>query len=252
MICCLYAGKEASTIVMSTTQVAATLFRLQELDLELDHLKSEHQTITTAMQGHTQLRRLRLDYETVHQQWQACLQTQKDAEWTLDELTLRLQQREQRLFSGSVVNARELESLQQETQRLRAQQNRQEEQILQMIDNADALSETVERKLADLRQAEEAWQAEHIALSARRDQVEARQQETQARRQKIASALADDLVVRYNTMRRTKQGRAISKVDQNSCQWCRVILTPSELQQVRISSTLQTCTNCGRILYYDR
>jgi hypothetical protein len=76
--------------------------------------------------------------------------------------------------------------------------------------------------------------------------------ELQDKRQKLSTTLGEPLLKRYETMRRTKQGRAVSKVDQNSCQWCRVILTPSELQLVRISPDLQTCTNCGRILYYER
>ena len=77
-------------------------------------------------------------------------------------------------------------------------------------------------------------------------------QELQTKRIQLATSVDAEFISRYETMRRMKQGRAISKVEQNSCQWCRVILTPSELQRVRISSQLQTCTNCGRILYYDR
>jgi predicted nucleic acid-binding Zn-ribbon protein len=77
-------------------------------------------------------------------------------------------------------------------------------------------------------------------------------QELQANREQFVSDIDTILLKRYDTLKRTKQGRAVSKVDQNSCQWCRVILTPSELQRVRVSADLQMCSNCGRILYYDR
>lgn len=89
-------------------------------------------------------------------------------------------------------------------------------------------------------------------LTARGEQIEQQQRQLREKREQLLVNLNVDLVKRYETMRRTKQGRAVSKVEQNSCQWCRVILTPSELQHVRISTELQTCTNCGRILYYDR
>ena len=85
-----------------------------------------------------------------------------------------------------------------------------------------------------------------------REQLEGRKQETQAKRTAFASGVDAALLSRYEAIRRTKQGRAVSKVEQSSCQWCRVILTPSELQRVRINNELQTCSNCGRILYYDR
>lgn len=237
---------------MSTTQVAATLFQLQQLDLELDRLTNEHQTITTSLQGNAKLRKLRSEYEIAQEEWQSSLQTQKDAEWALQDLNNRLQQQEQRLYSGSVTNPKELQSLQQEVQRLHAQQNRQEERILEVIDTTESLQEIAQKKEIGLKKSQEAWQGESSVLTARGKQIEEQQQALRDKREQIVANLDVDLVKRYETMRRTKQGRAVSKVEQNSCQWCRVILTPSELQHVRINSELQTCTNCGRILYYDR
>jgi predicted nucleic acid-binding Zn-ribbon protein len=232
--------------------MAATLFQLQQLDLELDRLTNEHQAITTSLQGNAKLRKLRSDYEIAQEEWQSSLQTQKDAEWILEDLNNRIQQQEQRLYSGSVTNPKELQSLQQEVQRLRAQQNRQEEHLLEVIDTTESLQEVAQQKLVGFQQAQDAWQEEFTGLTARREQVEEQQRLLREKREQLVASLNGDLVKRYETMRRTKQGRAVSKVDQNSCQWCRVILTPSELQHVRISSELQTCTNCGRILYYDR
>ena len=121
-----------------------------------------------------------------------------------------------------------------------------------MIDTTESLQEVAQQKLVGFQQAQDAWQEEFTGLTARREQVEEQQRLLREKREQLVASLNGDLVKRYETMRRTKQGRAVSKVDQNSCQWCRVILTPSELQHVRISSELQTCTNCGRILYYDR
>jgi predicted nucleic acid-binding Zn-ribbon protein len=232
--------------------MAATLFQLQQIDLELDRLTNEHQAIRAALQGDAKLRKLRSDYEIAREAWQSSLQTQKDVEWTLEDLNKRLEQQEQRLYNGSVTNPKELQSLQQEVQRLRAQQNRQEERLLEVIDTTESLQEIAQQKQAGLQEAEGAWQEEFTNLIARGEQIEQQQRQLREKREQLLVNLNVDLVKRYETMRRTKQGRAVSKVEQNSCQWCRVILTPSELQHVRISTELQTCTNCGRILYYDR
>jgi predicted nucleic acid-binding Zn-ribbon protein len=237
---------------MSATQLAAQLFQLQQIDLELDRLVSEQQAVQTVLQSNTTLRKLRSECDAVQQQLQASQQTQKEAEWTLEDFNHRLKTQEQRLYSGSVVNAKELQSLQQEVQRLRAQQSRQEDLTLEAIEMTDSLYEMVKKKEMVFQQAEEVWNQECATLLVQHDQLETRRQDIQKKRaQKVVSIDADNLV-RYDKMRRTKQGRAISKVEQNSCQWCRVILTPSELQRVRINAELQTCTNCGRILYYDR
>ena len=237
---------------MSTRQLAAQLFQLQQLDLEMDRLSAELQSVVSTLQGDASLQRQRAEYETAQQQLQVGLQAQKEAEWVLEDVNNRLKLQEERLFSGSVNNPKELQSLQNEVQRLRAQQSHQEETTLEVIDATESLQEVAQRKFVALQRAEEAWGQEAVTLAARRDQLEVRQRELQGKRAEISSAVEQGSLIRYDAMRHTKQGRAVSKVEHNSCQWCRVILTPSELQHVRISSELQTCTNCGRILYYER
>jgi predicted nucleic acid-binding Zn-ribbon protein len=237
---------------MGTTQITATLFQLQQLDLELDRLVHEQQALTNSLQGNTRLRRIRRELEYLQQQSQATQQAQEETEWTLNDLANRLQQKEERLYNGTITNPKELQSLQSEVQQLRAQYNRQEEHVLETLDAAEALKEALQQKQNELKKAEDLWQSEYDSLMTRQSQLDARKQDFVQKRQELVAGLTEEQFTRYNAMRRTKQGRAVSKVEQNSCQWCRVILTPSELQRVRISSELCTCTNCGRILYYDR
>jgi len=237
---------------MSTTQIAAALFQLQQLDLELERLVAELQSVVNSLEGSSKLQKLRAEHDLAQQQLRAGLQAQKEAEWVLEELNNRLSAQEQRLYGGAVTNPKELSALQQEVQRLRAQQSRQEETALEVMDSAESLQEMARQKAEELEQEEKTWGEESASLRARRDQLEVRQQELQGRRAQLASTIEPRFVNRYDVMRRTKQGRAVSKVDQNSCQWCRVILTHSEMQRVRTGTDLQTCTNCGRILYYDR
>jgi len=246
---------------MSTTQIAATLFQLQQLDLELERVTAEQQAIVHSLSGDSTLQKLRAEHNTVQQQLRSGQQAQKEAEWALEDVNRRLAMQEQRLYSGAVTNPKELSALQQEVQRLRAQQNRQEEITLEMMESTESLQEMTQHKAKVLQQAEEDWSKGNAALVTRRDQLETRRQELQTKRTQFTVSIDAKLLKRYDTMRRSKQGRAVSKIEtrsagsadeQNSCQWCRVILTTSELQRVRISAELQTCSNCGRILYYDR
>ena len=237
---------------MSTTKIAATLYQLQQLDLELERLIAEQQALASSLQGDSALKKLRAEHDIAQQQLHLGLQAQKEAEWALEELDRRMRMQEQRLYSGVVTNQKELYALQQEVQHLRAQQNRQEEMALEVILATESLQEIANSKAEALRQAEEKWAELNAAGMIRREQLNVKRQELQANREQFVSDIDTNLLKRYDTLKRTKQGRAVSKVDQNSCQWCRVILTPSELQRVRVSADLQLCSNCGRILYYDR
>ena len=237
---------------MSTTHIAATLYQLQQIDLELERLVSEQQALARTLQGDSALAKARAEQRIAQQQLQSGLQAQKEAEWALEELDQRLKMLAQRLYSGSITNPKELYAVQQETQRLRAQQSRQEEMTLEVMDATDTLREMAKQKSAALQGAEEAWSQFNASSVQRGEQLENKRQEVQARRDQFASGIDAELLKRYETLKRSKQGRAVSKVEQNSCQWCRVILTPSELQRARTSQDLQLCGNCGRILYFDR
>ena len=247
---------------MSTTQIAATLYQLQQFDLDLERLIAEQQTLVHSLQEDAALRKARAEHRIAQQQLQAGLQSQKEAEWALEELDQRLRLLEQRLYSGqlryggigkrTITNSKELYAVQQETQHLRAQQSRQEEMTLQVMDATDTLKELVQQKAEALQRTEEDWRQKNVSSVVRRDQLDGKRQELQAKRDQFVRNIDAELLKRYDALKRTKQGRAVSKVEQNSCQWCRVILTPSELQRVRISKDLQSCSNCGRILYFDR
>lgn len=237
---------------MGTTQIMAALFQLQQLDLEVDRLVAEKQALASSLQSTSLLKKLRAEEQSAQQQLAGGVQAQKDAEWALEDVERRLKQQEQRLYNGSATGAKELNALQQEVQNLRAQQARQEEKALEMMEAAESLRESLEQRTRAVKEAEQSWELSNAAGVTRFGQLEEKLQGLRDKRAELIATMDDELVKRYEGMRKTKQGRVISKVEQNSCQWCRVILTPSELQRVRISAELQTCSNCGRILYYDR
>ena len=200
---------------MGTTQITTTLFQLQQLDIELDRLVFEQQAVTTSLQGNTSLRRIRKELEYLQQQLQAGQQSQEESEWTLDDLASRLQHKEERLYNGTVTNPKELQSLQHEVQQLRAQYNRQEERVLEALDTTEALKEALQQKQNELKKAEDHWQSECNDLLMRQSQLAARKQDFVQKRQQLVTHLTEDLLTRYDTIRRSKQGRAVSKVERN-------------------------------------
>ncbi len=236
---------------LSTTKITASLYQLQQLDLELDRCQADIRSLEQSLKGNLTVQRLRHENEIAQQQLAASQQSQREAEWTLSELNRQVQQHEQRLYSGIITHPRELASLQQEIQHLRASQNRQEELVLELLDSAESLEQCVQQKSQELQKAESQWAQENMQSIEKQASLTAQQRELEVQRLQAVEALDASILTRYTQMRRTKQGQAVSKVEHNSCQWCRVILTPNELQRVRLPE-IQTCSNCGRILYYER
>lgn len=237
---------------MGTTQIAATLFQLQQLDLEMDRLLAEQQALVTTLQNDTSVRKAHAEHVLAEQQLAAGIQEQQESEQVLADLVQRLKNHEQRLYGGTVANPKELANLQHEVQNLRTQQTNQEETVLALMETVENLDAAIVEKATALNKAKRAWQSANAAGLAKREQLETHLQELRARRDAQSAGLAEEILKRYEGLRKTRQGRAVARVEQSSCQWCRVILTPSELQRVRVSADVLTCSNCGRLLYYDR
>src|SRR5260370_8246314 len=115
---------------MSTTQIAAALYQLQQLDFELERISNEQQTVATSLQGNAALQQLRAEQKTAQKQLQSASQAQRDAEWTLEDLGRRLKAQEQRLYSAGVKNPKELNALEHEILHLRLQQAKQQNKTL--------------------------------------------------------------------------------------------------------------------------
>src|SRR6266446_4878853 len=99
---------------MSTTQKAATLYQLQQLDLELERLNAEQQAVISLLQGDPALKKLRAEYNLAQQELHEGLKTQKQGEDEREQLNRPLPLQEQRLYSGMVTNPQELHALEQE------------------------------------------------------------------------------------------------------------------------------------------
>ena len=82
--------RKEKCLSMSTTKIAAALYQLQQLDLELERLIAEQEALVSSLQGDSVLKKLRAEHNIAQQQLLSGLQAQKEAEWALEELDRRL------------------------------------------------------------------------------------------------------------------------------------------------------------------
>lgn len=234
---------------MSRTTRAASLYQLQQLDGEVERVAAEAQAITAALQDDSALRQAKQDVEAAQRAFQQRQQALRFAEQELADLAARIKAHNNRLYSGSLTNPRELGSLQQEVQHLREVHSAQEDRVLEAMAAAEDAQALVERNKARADAAEKARQQDQTSLVERQRQVEARLTELRERRQSLAESCEPPLLQRYEQIRRTRGGKAVALAEGGTCQGCRVSLTASDMQRLRTSADVTTCSNCGRILY---
>ena len=234
---------------MSRTTQAASLYQLQQLDTEIERVAAESQSIIAALQDDTAFVQANQALESAQRALQQHQKTLRAAEQELADLAARIKNHNDRLYSGNVTNPRELGSLQQEVQHLRELHNAQEDRVLEALAAAEDAQALAASQQALQEAAAQTRQQDQTTLAERLRQVEARLADTRQRRQSLAESFDPALLQRYEQIRRIRGGKAVVLAEGGTCQGCRVTLTASDMQRLRTSADVTTCSNCGRILY---
>jgi predicted nucleic acid-binding Zn-ribbon protein len=156
---------------------------------------------------------------------------------------------EKKLYSGTVMNPKELEAMTKDAQQFRRQISTREDRLLELFDEVESATKVLAEVDGQL-QTTRAEQADNEArYGAERRQLE----DTIAQREQERAALTaqtDREALRiYEGLRRTRGGLAVAEVSQRTCQGCRVSLPASEETRARSSTELMFCQSCGRILH---
>ncbi|HEY7122473.1 MAG TPA: C4-type zinc ribbon domain-containing protein [Ktedonobacterales bacterium] len=234
---------------MSRGSKAAALYQLQQLDLELERVNAEAQAISTRLSDDSALRQAKEELEAAQTALQKRQRALQQAEQELASLAARIKGHQDRLYSGSIANPRELGALQQEIQHLRELHSAQEDRVLEAMGAADDAQAALNDKAAKQSAAEQARQREQDTLQERQRQTEAKLNDLRHRRKTQAESCEPDLLQRYEQIRKLRGGKAVALAEGGTCQWCRVTLSASEMQRLRLGAEIVTCSNCGRILH---
>jgi predicted nucleic acid-binding Zn-ribbon protein len=225
------------------------LYRLQEVDAELDAKRHRLQQVEASL-GETkelvQARDRLQQTEAAYRQRRATLQ---DLELKMTALENKIRNSEQRLYSGTVKNPKELASLQEELNYLRRRKSAEEDSLLEAMIQVEEHEAAWQEAQAHLENTETAWTASQAKLSEERSELLARLdalRELRADRQAVVDGA--DLST-YEDLRGRRSGTAVARLQGNLCTSCHVVVPSSRLQQARQGEKLVFCSSCGRVLY---
>lgn len=180
----------------------------------------------------------------------------KSAESVLKELVAQVKEKRMKreltqanLFSGKVRNPKELQDLQAESHALdRTIAKLEDEQLQAML----ALEETT----AALREAERVLQqvldrkaSQSSLLIGEKRKIEFDIPQVDSQRQALKEQLDEPTFTIYRNLLKTKAGRAIAEVNDDTCGACGVTVPPADIQAAKSPNVIAYCKNCGRILY---
>ena len=225
------------------------MFALQELDIVLDRVQSQQVKAEYELNNGDQLGKLESELE-------------RDADWLveteLQQTATKLEAETQKerserldsqLYGGEVTNPRDLESLEREASNVRQLFEQKETALAEInarIEQAQNKKSELEIKLGEARAA---WEIRQAELQAAIKELNIERAGFEGQRSKLTEGLDPTSLQHYETLRKSKGGLAVVKVQRGLCQGCRMSLPTHQQQRVRSGRQTVLCSSCGRILF---
>lgn len=227
--------------------VAKQLYQLQEVDLELESNEQALKQITSQLGESQEVVRVRNRLTLESQRLEELGRQQHSLEWEVDDIVTKLTAAEEKLYSGSVGNPKELTNLQHEVDGLKLRRGQLEDKALDIMDQVELTTASVATISSELKTLEAKWHSQQQQLSTDMEQLKAILSNLKHKRQLLSAEIDPEVVELYHELKKQKR-TAVAKVEQGICRGCRISLSATELQRAR-SGSLTQCSSCGRILF---
>lgn len=229
---------------MSTAQ---QLYRLQEIELEIESQEQSVQKMTGQLGDSPELVKARAALAAEQQLNEDLKKQQHTLQWEDDDLTNKLKTITKELYSGRIKNPKELSNLQSEITSFNNKRGQLDEKLLVLMDKIEDSGKKLAELTEQCRKAEIASQELHQKLIVDIETAKNALTELQAEKQTSLEGLeAPDNHLYYEL--KTKRKTAVAKVSQGTCSACRIQLSMTHMQKVRSGNVVQ-CSSCQRILY---
>jgi predicted nucleic acid-binding Zn-ribbon protein len=231
----------------------ATLLAVQEIDTAIDRLTGRKR----ALESGGELAAARAEADAAERalgelglQLDVVGRDQARLEHEIESLTQKAAAEDKRLYDGSVVNAKELGSIQHEIENLKRRRSDREDEMLGLME----VREELERRASEAEATSDGLRArvEEVGgagIDELRD-IDAELREKIAERQLAVPEIEPDVLELYEDLRKQKKGIGAAALVDGVCQGCHEQLSAMELDKLKRAEGVKRCEYCRRILVF--
>lgn len=225
------------------------LFRLQQVDSQLDEVQGRLAEIEKILGEDQVINEAKQAAEQAKTAMQLAQQAVRNSEEEVKAQQQHVEQNQATAYGGKVTNPKELQDLQKEaevlTRRLNELENAELERMM-ALEDAQGLSQKAEENLESVLAQRG---IEHRTLGGEQSKLAAEDARLQGERATATKGIAAEDLDLYQSVRTSKGGLAIAKVQNKTCSACGAELSASLAQAARSPDELVRCSSCKRILY---
>ena len=225
------------------------LYELQELDLRIVNLENEIARLEAKLSDDSILAEASKRLRALEAHADQFAARRRTVDRTLEGLQDRLERIQARLYSGAITNVKEMEAAEAERAVTERSIAENEDELLEIMVTAEEIDESLAKGRQIVGKLENQRQADISSLTAKVDDARGKLLTLSPQRSEMTAAISPPTLHRYETLRSSKGGMAIARVERGLCSGCRMALTTSELQRVRSATDPMSCGSCRRLLY---
>ncbi len=234
---------------MEELRSLADLLDLQEVDLQIDRLLHERQSLPELEEyrkAHEHNETLKAELASAEETLQT---TSLDLDKTEGELEItgqRLEAEQNRLYAGG-MGARDAEYLRREVEMLQRKRSDAEDKVLELMESRDQQDGIVADLQERQQQADSAKSQIEGVIKHAWAGIDAQLATKEARKAEIVPRIEQDLIDLYEQLRDSKDGVAVGALADDTCGGCHLKLTAAEVIEAKRSEPPR-CIHCRRIL----
>jgi uncharacterized protein len=228
---------------------ALGLYRLQQVDGQIDQIQARQKWIQDTLQNDASLRTASQACAAAEAKFKEASQQLKQSEADVEKQTTKIEQAEASLYGGSVRNPKELQDLQKDIISLKKYLEVLEERELEAMLTAETAQQEFQTAKSHLEQTQIKVNEQNHGLTRENESLLRDLERLQTERKAVIGDLASSTVEMYSQLRKQRRGLAVATVTDSACAACGTTLTPAQQQNARSTSQLFNCPSCGRILF---
>ncbi|NWG17859.1 MAG: hypothetical protein HXY41_14620 [Chloroflexi bacterium] len=227
---------------------ALALYQLQEIELGILRCQKRLSEIAAALEDNQAVAEARARLEAAQKTLTPLHTRARNLELEIQSNADKIRATDERLYSGSVRNPKELQDMQQEIQALKRRNAELEDTLLEMMLAVEEAEAALASARADLQQITGDWETQNQNLLDEQARLKADETRlAEQRRQALSHISAEDLKL-YNALKPRRHNQPVAVLDGDTCAACGVEQTMAIISDLDRGVSLVKCMSCGRIL----
>ena len=220
---------------------------MQQIDLELQRGQQELNEVENQLSDDKALVAAESKLASQKEQLEDAKKKQKNSEWELEDLQEKVKRIDNKLYSGTTKDPKELVNLEKEVKVLKSKISTNEDALLGVMSQVEEIEAKAKTSGEEFERLKREWQQRQETLEQRKTEIETELAELRENRDGLAQQIDSEALNIYERIR-LMRGQAVVKVERGRCQGCHITVSTSQWQKAKAGDLIQ-CNSCSRILH---